>query len=825
MTSVSWNVPGTVLGRRRPRPHRLHAGFAPRDRVSLRSMHRPPASSFRIARTLCFGLALGLALGGCRTAPPAPFAATSRWIGPSADTTAAPWLRRTFTLPSAPAQATARVASLGFHELWVNGQKVGENVLAPSVSDLGVRARWLDYDLLPHLRAGDNAIVLWLDKGWAAYELFAVPAAPVVRAEFAITTAGGTQQVATDGHWRWHDSPYRHVGRWQFWDFGGERVDAAQEPPGAPHFASPARDDADWLPVRTHEVDLALSPDVLGGNRRIVELHPVAIEQRGPDQWRIDFGRNFTGWFEALLIGPPGGTVTIQVAEREDQLMTYNQRSELVLGPAGTATFANRFNHASGRWYTLTGCGRPQLVRGWLVRSPFASTLEFACSDELLMQVQATAAWTFECLSLGGMVVDCPHRERRGYGGDAHATTRTGLCHFDLVPFYTRWLEDWRDVQLPSGDMPFTAPTRDGGGGPAWSGICIQLPWEVYRWTGDDGVLRANWPMMQRWLAFLRGHVRDGLLQRFGHEDWGFLGDWVPPGRGQGKEQRVDERTTWFFNNAYWLWSVRLGARIAHVLGDDAAAAALAAEAAAIAARVHAEFVVGETSYANGEQPYLALALLAELPPPALRPAVLQRLADLVARQGYLDAGIHGHRFVLDVLTESNRSDLIAELVRRPDHPGYRDMLAQGATTFWEQWDGAHSRLHSSFLGIGAWFVEGLAGIRVDPEHPGFARIRLRPGIESGVTAVRARLATPRGHVLSSWRHREGHLRWHVTVPDGTVADVRVPAPAGATMSVSDAATGQPATLHRRGAIDDDVTFELAAGDWIVECRGDAARP
>jgi alpha-L-rhamnosidase len=699
------------------------------------------------------------------------------WIG-AAQTdpkvaTPDPWLRTRFTLPAPPVRATAWVTSIGFHEVWVNGRKVGDAALAPAISDLSQRALAVAYDLTPQLRQGDNAVVLWAAAGWAAFPPFQVPNAPLVRARIDVECADGSvQQIVTDGSWRVADSPTRRVGSWRVWDFGGERIDARNQ---QLDFATTNCDDRAWTQATAYAPKVAIRAAALEPDRALTELTPQRIEQLPSGAWRVDLGRAVTGFFAAKLRGAPGQVVTLSFSEREDQPMSYNQRSELVLGTDGTGTFRNRFNVFTGRWVTITGSERPEDVRAQLVRGGFAATSEFECSDPLLQRIHDTTVWTLECLAQHGMLVDCPHRERCGYGGDAHATVRTALTHFGMAAFYRKWLADWRDVQQPDGDLPFTAPTRIGGGGPAWSGICVQLPWELYCATGDRRALSDNWPMMTRWLEFLRGHVREGLLRKHGHPEWGFLGDWVPPGRGQGPSERVDERTTLFFNNAYWLLCVRRAAQIASVLGQPAAA--LEDEAEAIRAAVHQEFFVADTaSYANGEQPYLALALLAEVPPLELRPKVLARLVHAIQEKGHLDAGIHGHRFVLDALTAANRPDLVALMARRTGWPGWGWMLEQGATTIWEQWDGKESRLHSSFLGIGAWFVEGLAGIRLDPARPGGEHVVIRPGVESGVRSARARWDMGRGPVESDWVVDEGWLTLRVVVPPGVSATVLLPA-------------------------------------------------
>jgi hypothetical protein len=419
-------------------------------------------------------------------------------------------------------------------------------------------------------------------------------------------------------------------------------------------------------------------------------------------------------------------------------------------------------------------------------------------------------------LSLGGYVVDCPHRERMGYGGDAHATMMTALAHFGVEAFYRKWLEDWRDVQYANGDLPFTAPTYDGGGGPAWSGIVIALPWEHYVAYGDRRVLEANYPTMKRWLAFVEEHAVNDLLEPYGDKDWGFLGDWVPPGRDQG-EHRVDARSTLFFNDCYWLASVEKAARIARVLGRDDEAASYRARAAKIRRAVQAEFYdAARGTYANGEQPYLALALLEELPPAELRPVIVAKLEREIrsTNSGHVNAGIHGTYFLLEALMRERRDDLIFEIASKTDYPSWGWMLANGATTLWEQWDGENSRLHSSFVSIGAWFVESLAGIRADPEHPGYEHFFVEPAIVGDLTFARASLRSVRGTIESAWRIAGGALTLEVTVPPSTTATIAVPSsdPTRVTESGNEIASS-PGVLDAR-AERDRLSCRVASGRY-----------
>jgi alpha-L-rhamnosidase len=250
-----------------------------------------------------------------------------------------------------------------------------------------------------------------------------------------------------------------------------------------------------------------------------------------------------------------------------------------------------------------------------------------------------------------------------------------------------------------------------------------------------------------------------------------------------------DTRETLFLNNAYWIFNLQTAARIADVVGRKDAAAAWRARSEQVKRAVHATFYEpARARYVDGSQAALAIALLVGLPPENVRPLVMQRLEDeiLVARKGHIWAGITGGAFLLKTLLEADRADLIYEMARKQDYPSWGDMLARGATTFWESWeDDQHSKLHSSYLHIGYLFLPGLAGIRPDPDAGGYQSFVIKPTVpaDGSLTWVKASLDTPHGTIASEWRLEDGRLRMNVTVPPNTTARLHLP-------------TKQPA-LHR----------------------------
>ena len=195
---------------------------------------------------------------------------------------------------------------------------------------------------------------------------------------------------------------------------------------------------------------------------------------------------------------------------------------------------------------------------------------------------------------------------------------------------------------------------------------------------------------------------------------------------------------------------------------------------------VHKEFFnPAENGYVNNLQAYLAAALLVELPPGELQPAIWKRFGDEITihRKGHFWGGITGGYFIVKNLLEFDRPDLMFVMATKEDYPGWGDMLRRGATTMWESWDGSISLLHSSYLHIGAWFIEGLGGIIPDPAGPGYKRFIIKPGVlrNQPLDWVKAKFESPYGMIRSEWKIQNGTLTLNMAVPHKNTAPVYLP--------------------------------------------------
>lgn len=668
-----------------------------------------------------------------------------------------PWFRKTLVLDDNVQSAALSIASIGYHELYVNGQKVHDTVLVPNVATHKVRARYVTYEIQDYLKPGKNVIAVWLGVSWSIFQQYKTddkPQTPLFLAQADILLNNGqTVQVVSDSSWKTHDSPNTLLGVWDFMNYGGELYNANKE---LPNWNEVSCDDSSWANATEYSPKLTISAEMSEPNRMIKTIQPIAVDCVGEKEYRVDMGVNFAGWLKMNLRGEPGQRIDFQYSERLDQPMTHSLHSAYIIGTSGKGTFQNRFNYHSGRWITVKGLDyKPSLgdIQGFLIRPDYERAGEFHCSNPLLNEIYETTLWTFENLSLGAYVVDCPQRERMGYGGDAHATTRTGLCNYDLPAFYTKWSQDWRDVQDETGNLPYTAPTYWGGGGPGWSGFCITLPWELYKRYNDTRILDINFPTMQRWLDFLETHVQNDMLTRWGGQ-WDFLGDWLWPG---ADGVNGDYRGTLFFNNCYRIYNLQTAAKIARILGKEDFADKYNQRADAARKAVHKEYYnPDDFCYVTGLQAYLALAILVDLPPEKLRPVIWKRLEEeiLIRRQGHIHAGITGGAFLLNALMDNNRQDLIYAMATQPDYPGWGDMIHRGATTIWEAWNGENSILHSSYLHIGSWFINGVGGIKQSNDQFGFQNFVIQPGLfgDRPIKYASAKYVSEYGPIVSSWK-------------------------------------------------------------------------
>ena len=702
-----------------------------------------------------------------------------------------PMLRKTFHVDVGELRQTSLqqvtysvgVASQGYHEVYVNGTKVGDRVMQPAVSQLDKRALEVTYDITNLIHEGDNELMLWLGQGWG--RIYGTPAAAKATVEKTVSDGecGLIETVlASDSTWEASPSPYSYTGSWQPMQFGGERYDA--------------RIRERWRPAAVYDAkDIIVSWQEFEGNRIVDTVRFQAFELEPDSSLVIDFGRVVTGWFAAVFVPhnnpagddeevplPAGTEVTMEYLDHRDAKPPFTETDIYISDGKGRNIFRNRFHMHSFRYVRIKGAG---LI---YARALQISTVDpdggatFECSDPRLNAIHDMVKYTLSCLTFSGYMVDCPHIERMGYGGDGNSSTMTLQTLWDVRSTYANWMQAWHDALQPDGDLPYVAPAFRTGGGPYWQGFIVKAPWRTYLNYGDRSLIYRHYDDMRRWLEYIERHSEDYILQPWPDNErhsW-FLGDWAVPELWSATSwsQGVDKGGESVLHASSCFISDCLAdmVQMARMTGNPDDARHYAEWRQKLNAAIHRHFYHPEShTYANGTPLDQCYALLVGIPPDSATAAAVKARLIQDCHGKYRDhiaAGLMGVPIFTEWCIRERQTDLMATILRQEDYPGYLNMINQGATTTWESWDCGRpgkedrSRVHNCYNGIGIWFYQALAGIRPDPEKPGYKHFFIDPQPCEGVEWVRCTKPTQYGDI----RVEVSGDTLKVTVPEGTTA-------------------------------------------------------
>lgn len=707
-----------------------------------------------------------------------------------------PMLRKTFYLPDSLFKADhwfkLWIRSLGYHEAYINGVKVGDYVMQPAVSQLDKRSLVVTYDVTPYLHEGQNELLLWLGQGWG--RIYGTPAVAWSMVEWT----DGSQwnhYALTDSTWEASPSGYSYTGSWQPMHFGGERYDARVKPQWRPATVTEVTGDADW--------------QWFEGNRIVDFLSPISETPQPDGSILLDFGRVVTGWFQVTFLPKPEGhEITMEYLDHLDAKPPFTETDIYVSDGTGDDDihFTNRFHMHAFRYVRILGVDTANMGTP-ISEYQYATALQisavdpkegatFECSDPRLNAIHDMVKYTLSCLTFSGYMVDCPHIERMGYGGDGNSSTMTLQTLWDVRDTYRNWLTAWADAMDSTGDLPYVAPAFRTGGGPYWQGFIVKAPWRTYLNYGDRSLIYRHYDDMKRWLEYIEQHSEDYILQPWPDNErhsW-FLGDWaVPEGVDKGGES-VLHVSSCFISDC-----LADMVQMARMTGYTDDAQHYAQWRQNLNDAIHRRFYHPEThTYANGTPLDQCYALLLGIPPDSATAAAVkeQLLKDCHSKyRDHIAAGLMGVPIFTEWCIRERKTDLMATLLRQEDYPGYLDMINHGATTTWESWDCGRpgkedrSHVHNCYNGIGIWFYQALAGIRPDlhesreeskhvrssevewsehsyPEQPGYKHFFIDPQPCEGVEWLRCTKPTPYGDI----KVEIGNGKLKVEIPAGTTA-------------------------------------------------------
>lgn len=700
-------------------------------------------------------------------------------------------LRTGFTVDRPVAAARLYATALGAYDARLNGVPVSRAILAPEISVAEDHVLYQVYDVTDALVPGENVLAALVGDGWYAsafgwrIERYAFGPAPRrFRAQLRIDYAdGGSDWVTTGPGWRIAPSA---ILTSEIYD--GESYDARRETPGwdRPGFAA-----SSWRSAAVGEApDTRLVAQTAPALERTGMRRAVSVTEPAPGRYVFDFGQNFSGWVRITATGAAGTTITARFAELLypdgtadlSNLRLARATDRFTLAGSGEESFEPHFTYHGFRYVEIAGYpGVPTAddVLGIVVHSAARETGTMTFRDAPLLQsIWNNALWS-QRSNFFAVPTDCPQRdERMGWMGDILVFLDAAAFNMEVDPFIRRFLLEARAAQRADGAYPIVVPQPQSFPDVAtagWSEAGVVLPWLLWQRYGDTAVIEENWTAMERWMAFLENRNPDGLWRNARGLD---LGDWLSV-----DAVKPDDETTprILCATAFWAWSASQMAEMATATGRVDDAHRYRTLRARIGEAFAAAFVRDDGVVGNGSQTGQVLALHMELVPAHLRAAAARVLAADIRRRGMtLSTGFLGTPYILDVLADAGLHDEVAGLLLQTGYPSWGYMVAQGATTMWERWNGdtgdlsMNSYNHYAFGAVVGFFYRRLAGIA--PAAPGFARIAARPLWYPQVGRVAARYASCMGEIATETEgDARGLTRFRITVPANAVAAVELP--------------------------------------------------
>lgn len=694
-----------------------------------------------------------------------------------------PLLRKKFTV-NGKSTSFLHVNSLGYHEVYINGKKVGDDVLSPAVSQLSKRSLIVTYDVTSYLKNGENDLLLWLGTGWYKKTAFNISCdRPLVKAQLDVLQNRNWKTIlTTDNSWNGMQTGYTDTGTWQALRFGGEQFDANLMPAD---LNSTTLDRMKWYSVTEVDVPQHLaSPEMTEPNKIQEVLVPTNIKQLDDSTWLVDMGKALNGWFEIRFPRLPRNHRIVMeytdYIDKKDVFHNQDQSDIYIASGNGNEIFKNKFNHHAFRYVKISNLpAKPaeENIKAYLIHTDYRASSSFECSDPDLNAIHDMIQYTMRCLAFGGYMVDCPHLERAGYGGDGNSSTEAFQTMYDVSPLYANWLQAWDDCMREEGSLAHVAPNPGaGGGGPYWCGFIIMAPWQTYVNYNDSRLIEKYYPSMKRWLGYVEKYTVDGLLKRWPdteYRDW-FLGDWLAPaGVDAGAESSVNLVNNCFISDCFATME-----KMAKVLGKNEDAKEYNRRRQDLNKLLQDTYYNADKGiYSTGSQIDLSYPMLVGVTPASLYSRVEQSLYTETAEKhkGHIACGLVGVPIVTKWAIKNKAVDFMYSMLKKRDYPGYLHMIDNGATTTWEYWSGERSRIHNCYNGIGAWFYQAVGGIVTDENAPGYKHVYIQPQIPNGVTWAKTTKESPYGPISVDWSLNNNTMNLNVSIPVGSRGTVILP--------------------------------------------------
>ena len=714
-------------------------------------------------------------------------------------------LRRNFHVDKQVVSARLYATALGAYKFHINGQPVGDQILAPGWMDFREHVSYQAYDVTAQIKRGENAIGAYLAPGWYATPLKWFregnnygETQTALRAQLRLQLADGSVTwVSTDETWK---ADLSEIVQAEIYD--GETRDERKRVRGwdAAGFGGAGWHTATVVEPKEPSIVAQYFPPIR--EKRVMKAKAITSPSRGA--YILDFGQNMAAVPRLRVQGQRGDDIKLRFAEvlnpdgtlYVDNLRTAKATDHFILSGSAPETFQPEFTFHGFRYLEVTGLRKAptsETLKAVVVHTDAPFAVQFQTGNKMVNQLWSNVLWG-QRSNFVGLPTDCPQRdERLGWTADAQVFWRTAAFNMDLDTFTRKFSADLRGTQVGTAMYGIFAPGTDQpnpGYGAAWSDAGVIIPWSGWIQSGDRRIIDENWEGMERYLAAIGKENPDHLWRKqFGIP----FGDWLTPTITTPED---------LLATAYWAYDVGMMQQMAVASGrtEDAAKYAQlhdAIKAAFQKAYVRNDGTVGSIDHypsippptihpeAGGgskdrfveTQTGYVLALHMDLLPEELRASAAKRLVDLIRENHWLlGTGFLGTPYLLEVLSDTGHSDIAYRLLLNTDYPSWGYLIEHGATTTWERWNGDQMRgdpsmnsyNHYAYGAIAEWMYRYAAGIDTDSKDPGFHTVSLHPNFDERLQSLVLDYRSTYGTIHSDWRTEGGQVTWNVTIPANT---------------------------------------------------------
>lgn len=767
---------------------------------------------------------------------------STRWIGYNqlfeGDTIgqfsrlSARYVRKLIHMEKKVKEAKVYIMGMGLYELYINGEKIGDQVLAPVPTDYTKNVKYNVFDVSSQLQKGENVIGTILGNGryfamrqeYKPYKIKSFGFPKMAMQLFVEYEDGSKERIKTDESWKF--SPHGPIRANNEYD--GEVYDARME---MPNWNKVGFDDSDWMNMMWVQEPGGFQEAQMTPNMKVMDtVNPLSITETPKGTYILDMGQNMVGWLQIKVKGNRGDKIIMKFAEslKEDgTLYTANLRDarvtdEYILKGDGEEVWEPKFVYHGFRFVEIEGYTyKPTLndFVGKVVYDNIKTTGTFESSNETMNQIFKNAFWGING-NYKGMPIDCPQRnERQPWLGDRTTGAYGESFLFDNQTLYAKWLDDIKFSQTLDGGIPDVAPAfwRYYGDGVTWQGAYIKVADMLYQQFGDKRGIMNHYPFMKKWVLYMeQQYLKNDLMTKDKYGDW-----CVPPESLEIIRSKDPSRLTdgEVLSSAFYYHLLQLMKKFAEIADASPKDIIYYNDLAErVKTAFNNKYLNKETfSYANNTVTANVLPLAFGMVPKELEQKVFENMAYQVevVKNGHVSTGVVGIQFLMRTLTEFGRGDLAFKLASNKTYPSWGYMVENGATTIWELWNGntanpeMNSQNHVMLLGdLMIWYYENMAGIKSSSDHPGFKEIIMKPDFDAGLSFVNASYESSYGTIKSHWKKKRNKLEWDVTIPPNTTAKVYLPTESASKVKVN------KSKLEKAG-----LNFESEAGTVVLKLK------